>query len=40
VTSLAAELGARAPSIDAVKHRVATWFAREVDARLLESRGE
>ena len=36
VTSLAAELGARAPSIDAVKRRVAAWFAREVDARLRE----
>ena len=40
VTSLAAELGARAPSIDAVKQRVAAWFGREVDARLRESRGE
>jgi len=40
VTSLSAELGARAPSIDAVKQRVAAWFGREVDARLRESRGE
>ena len=40
VTSLAAELGARAPSIDAVKRRVAAWFAREVDARLREARVE
>jgi lipoyl(octanoyl) transferase len=40
VTSLAAELGVRAPSIDAVKQRVAAWFGREVDARLRESRGE
>lgn len=40
VTSLSAELGARAPSIDAVKQRVAAWFAREVDSRLRESRGE
>ena len=39
VTSLAAELGARAPSIDAVKQRVAAWFAREVDARLREIDG-
>lgn len=34
VTSLAAELGPRAPSLDAVKHRVALWFARET-TRLL-----
>ncbi|MFZ4749898.1 MAG: lipoyl(octanoyl) transferase LipB [Phycisphaerales bacterium] len=34
VTSLAHELGGRAPSVDAVKRRVADWFARET-TRLL-----
>ena len=34
VTSLRAELGTRAPSLDLVKQRVAAWFASEVDARL------
>jgi lipoyl(octanoyl) transferase len=35
VTSLSAELGARVPSMDTVKLRVAAWFAREVESRLL-----
>lgn len=34
VTSLAHELGGRAPSVDAVKRRVADWFTRET-TRLL-----
>jgi lipoyl(octanoyl) transferase len=34
VTSLQAELGVRAPSIDLVKRRVAAWFAREVPQRV------
>ena len=34
VTSLAQELGARAPGLDAVKSRVSAWFARET-TRLL-----
>jgi lipoyl(octanoyl) transferase len=34
VTSLQAELDARAPSIDLVKRRVAAWFAREVPQRV------
>jgi lipoyl(octanoyl) transferase len=34
VTSMEAELGARTPSIDHVKARVAAWFSREVEARL------
>ena len=39
VTSLAAECGARAPSLAVVKQRVAEWFAREVEERLdTESR--
>jgi lipoyl(octanoyl) transferase len=37
VTSLAAELGPRAPSIASVKQRAAEWFAREVDRRIRES---
>jgi hypothetical protein len=32
-----AELGARAPSIDLVKRRVAAWFAREVPQRVEEA---
>ena len=45
VTSLAAELGPRAPSIASVKQRAAEWFAREVDRRCrtlfgrIQSRG-
>jgi lipoyl(octanoyl) transferase len=37
VTSMQAELGARAPSIDLVKRRVAAWFAREVPQRVEEA---
>lgn len=40
VTSLAAELGARAPDMESVKERVARWFAREVERRLRDGRGE
>jgi lipoyl(octanoyl) transferase len=34
VTSLAAELGARVPSIEAVKARISGWFVRELARRL------
>ena len=40
VTSLAAELGGRAPSLAATKERVAAWFVCEVERRLCEPRGE
>ena len=34
VTSMQAELGARTPSIECVKSRVAAWFLREVEQRV------
>jgi lipoyl(octanoyl) transferase len=40
VTSLAAELGPRAPSLAETKERVAAWFVCEVKRRLCEPRGE
>jgi lipoate-protein ligase B len=36
VTSMAAELADRAPTLDAVKRRVAGWFVRET-TRLLDA---
>ena len=43
VTSIAAEVGARAPSVDVVKQRVASWFARAIPQHIdaaLHSRNE